>query len=74
MRKYSVWELICLMFAFTVCIVIVFYMLGAMIWNQQTNQMNLPLRMELIKMLNGIQGAIIAIAAMKINNLNKNNP
>lgn len=71
MKKYSAWELICIMFASTVCIVLVSYMLMAILYNQSTNAVNLQVRLKLIDLLNNIQGAVIAIAAMKINNLNK---
>jgi len=66
MKHWTVWEWICFMFSATICSVVLVYFLGMFLMNQQTNELNLPLRLEIIRSLFGVGLQILAIAYIMI--------
>lgn len=66
MKNWNAWAWICIAYTCTNCIIQIIYFSGMFILKQQTNETNLPLRMEIIRNSFLIQAQILAIAYVMI--------
>ena len=66
MNKNNIWEWIVLMFAATICVILLANVIGVLILKIPTNADNAAMRSKLVDMLNTMYGSLITIIGFKI--------
>ncbi len=76
MKKWSIAEILLLVFGLTVCSCLLIYFVGMFALKQATNEANLPLRQKIVDLMSFIAAQILAIIYIIVNgkdNKNDNN-
>lgn len=66
MKRFSIWEIICFMFAAMIVYVFVVNITAMVVFKIPTTEANLTIRTKLIESLNLIIGFVLGIVAKKI--------